>query len=280
MPWYPLYDALRLFFTVEQIGLIQSESEYQFALSGIHHIESEFFDYMEEIDLQVFIPQAEALIASKFSGEKDRDDLLAMIARFDGSAYIYTPPEIVFEGSSGGLEAPFTEWLNAFMVTPLFDDEFDGEGSSLEFNLQSLIERWNRRPLQERSPYGDKIWHIIAINTPVQFNYEEKLITFEIHKISQLADPDIGLDPAIPTNPEIHYKITLFRTGERHEYDADMDRSLLAVQVIIASENLKCPVKEIEADIDWLRLDERDYPLVGLSEEELHSISHQYLLTQ
>ena len=76
------------------------------------------------------------------------------------------------------------------------------------------------------------------------------------------------------------YKLTLYRTGERHEYDSEMDKNLLALQTLIVQENINVPIENIESEIDWLRLGEKSYPLLGLSEDELDALSKIYLDAQ
>jgi hypothetical protein len=59
-----------------------------------------------------------------------------------------------------------------------------------------------------------------------------------------------------------------------------MDQSLLALQVLVLSQNFHCPVENIQGEIDWLRLDERDYPLKDLNERELDDLSQAYIQAQ
>jgi hypothetical protein len=59
-----------------------------------------------------------------------------------------------------------------------------------------------------------------------------------------------------------------------------MDRSLLALQVLLFHESSNVPIDKIEAEVHWIRLEEKAYPLVGLTRDELEEISQTYLRAQ
>ena len=276
MPWYPFYDAIREYFSPKKIAKIDSKIAYEYILKAMLHTDDENFESFEDTDWNEFVPQLDALRQHKFATKKNFEEISELISRYDGSAFIYTPPEIIFKGSSKGMEVNFSNWLERYLTTPLMMEvSFKGLGKN--HNLESLIESWHRNSLNDSAKSGKLIWHTTMANVPVKFKAGNKKIEFNIHRISQLADPAIGPDFSIPTTPRSEYKVTMFRTGTRDEYDQSMDKSFLAMQILIASENLKCPLRDITAEIDWLRISEKDYPLAGLSESQIKTISNRYL---
>ena len=278
--WYPLYDALRMHFTVERIDSIKGAVEFKYAYEGLRQTDAEFFDYMQAEDFTDFIPQLEALSRNHLASQEEIEEIANMIARYDGSAFIYVPPEIIFSGTTGGLERDFMEWLEKHLTSSIFDDDIDFSEMGSDSNLEPLKERWLRRPENEPVGIANFVWHTIAVNAPVEFTDDSRLVSFSIHKVTQMADPAIGPDFSRPTNPQNLFKITLIRTGERHEYNQELDKSLLALQCLVVSQNMKCGVESIDAEIDWLRLDEREFPIKGLNERELDDLSRLYVEAQ
>jgi hypothetical protein len=276
LPWYPFYDAISIYFSATKISKLDSKVAYEYILKAMLHTDDENFESFEDTDWNEFVPQLDALRQHKFATKKNIEEISEIISRYDGSAFIYTPPEIIFKGSSKEMEDNFSNWLERYLTTPLIM-EVSFKGLDKNHNFESLIESWHRHSLNDSAKSGKLIWHTTMANVPVNFEFDKKKIKFKIHRISQLADPAIGPDFSIPTNPRSEYKVTMFRTGTRNEYDQSMDKSFLALQVLIVSENLNCPLENIKAEIDWLRVYEKDYPLEGLSENEIKTISNVYL---
>lgn len=77
-----------------------------------------------------------------------------------------------------------------------------------------------------------------------------------------------------------YFKISLIRTGEHHEYDFEMDRALLALQLLIFIDSSKTPLEKVEAEISWLRLNETSYPLLGLTLEEIEALADRFIDAQ
>lgn len=275
--WYPLYNALRRFLTVETIRNISSQNQLEYAIRAFDNINSEFFDYEQLTDLTTFLPQLQALIEHPRLSEEDRELIEAIIAFCDGSAFIYTPQPIEFDGSSGGLERPFVDWLETFLTSPLLFENEDLEDVALQDpTLEKLKMKWLSRPPIERLDADHLLWQTISVNAPVEFEDFGKQIEFKIDQVLREGDSTFVAEPS----PNDTYRLVLYRTGERHEYDPAMDQSLLALQVLVLSQNFHCPVENIQGEIDWLRLDERDYPLTGLNERELDDLSQTYIQAQ
>jgi len=283
--WQPLYEALREHFTEERIAEIDTLHHYGLAFDSyllLKNISSDFHrgGTFEELRPNIFALQ-ESYLAT-FSDLKELDELLDLIAPITHGVTAPTPQ--LFQGSTGGLEPRFIEWLEKhFTAETLFDDE--------DFNLfapppeddhdwELLLSRWLERPTFVASSFENYVWAPTDVRAPIDYEFDDKQVFFEIHELDQIVrDPSRdNLGHLAEDMP--FYKIIMYRTGERHEYDSVMDASLLALQVLLFQQSSEAPIENIEGEINWIRLKEQDYPLLGLSVNELDDLSQTFLNAQ
>ena len=268
----PLSEAIRNYFTLEKISAIEDEFTFRIAATAFIHISEIDFQYSSQFSHDWIIPILDRLQTSPLASPEDRKKIEKVLSIYEGSSEISVQAAPVeFSKSTGGLEYEFLEWLHTFLgEDDLFSDDFDllDDKPDRDPDLELIITQW----LAHESPSTDadplNTWRPAETKIPIDFDYEGKPIIFEIHLIST-----DSYDPLL-------LKVTLFRTGERHEYDSEMDRSFLALQVAMLMQNENIEYSAIEGEICWLRLNERDYPLKGLEEQQLEEMAQKYLDAQ
>lgn len=283
--WQPLFEALREYFTTERIAEIEEIHHFNLAVESFLLLKRVSPDFhvsgtYEELRPIIFALQ-ESYLAT-YSDLKELDELADLLTRLN-----YTPPAPVpqvFQGSTGGLEPRFIEWLEKhFTAETIFDDEdFDLLALPAEDDRdwELLLSLWLQRDFYQPSSFENYVWVQTDVRAPIDYEFDDKQIFFEIHELDQiLRDPtrdNLGhLAEDMP-----FYKIIMYRTGERHEYDSVMDASLLALQVLLFHGSSEAPIENIEGEIYWIRLKEQDYPLLGLSVNELDDLSQTFLNAQ
>ncbi len=283
--WQPLYEALREHFTEDRIAEIDTLHHYGLAFDSyllLKKISSDFHrgGTFEELRPNIFALQ-ESYLAT-FSDLKELDELLDLIAPITHGVTAPTPQ--LFQGSTGGLEPRFIEWLEKhFTAETLFDDEdFDlfAPPPEDDHDWDLLLSRWLERPTFVASSFENYVWAPTDVRAPIDYEFDDKQVFFEIHELDQIVrDPSRdNLGHLAEDMP--FYKIIMYRTGERHEYNSVMDASLLALQVLLFQQSSEAPIENIEGEINWIRLKEQDYPLLGLSVNELDDLSQSFLNAQ
>jgi hypothetical protein len=280
--WEPLHSAVRDFFTLARITDIASQSEVDLALIGFEQISKIDQDLTINLDKNALLEKLELLRKSTYLTYEQVVTVNELIETVQEMNIPHTPIIKNFEGSSGGLEPIFLEWIEKTFKIPLLlmDDDIDELEDEPDPNLELLKERWLERGFAEKTSYEGFIWEPIAVNATVDIELEEKPIYVVLNQLSQITQDRILIPESAEPQTMDKYKLTLYRTGERHEYDSEMDKYLLALQTLIVLQNLNVPVENIESEIDWVRLGEKSYPLLGLSEDELDSLSKIYLDAQ
>ena len=283
--WQPLFDALRDYFTAERIAEIEEVHHFNLAVESFLLIKELSYDHLSGGKYDELRPNVSALQESylaTFNDLKELRELAELLTRMN-----YKPPTPVpqvFQGSTGGLEPRFIEWLEKHIKSDsLFDDEdFDLLATDIEVDpdWELLLSRWLERDIYQKSSFENYIWAPTDVRAPIDYEFDDKQVFFEIHELDQiLRDPmrdNLGhLAEDMP-----FYKIIMYRTGERHEYDSVMDASLLALQVLLFQQSSEAPIENIEGEIYWIRLKEQDYPLLGLSINELDDLSQTFLNAQ
>lgn len=283
--WQPLYVALRDYFDEDVISAISSQYEFDLAKDaflGILDISSNFRANSEYED---FSFNVDALRQCHFVNP---DDVAALESLFQelipSKSAPMIPTEKIYEGSTGGLEPKFIEWLEKHhKAETLFEDDelnFDSPIQEENQDWENLLSAWLETDPWPQSAFENYCWVPIDFRAPIDYEFGEVPIFFEIHQLSQIIrDPNNSRISHLPESLE-HYKIIMYRTGERHEYNSEMDRSLLALQVLLFHETSQIPIDKIEAEVHWIRLEEKAYPLVGLTRDELEEISQTYLRAQ
>jgi hypothetical protein len=280
--WEPLHSAIRDFFTTSRITEIASPSEVALALIGFEQISKIDQDFTSNLDKDALQEQLELLRKSTHLTYEQVVTVNEVIETVQEMNIPHVPIVKEFEGSSGGLEPIFLEWIEKTFKIPLLlmDDDMDELEDEPDPNLELLKERWLERGFAEKTSYEGFIWEPIAVNATVDIELEEKPVYVVLNQLSQITQDRILIPESADPQTMDKYKLTLYRTGERHEYDSEMDKYLLALQTLIVQENLNVPIENIESEIDWVRLGEKSYPLLGLSEDELDSLSKIYLDAQ
>ncbi len=285
--WQPIYDALRGYFDEDVIALISSQYEFdlaRLAFMKILEIAENFYSYGEFEDFRFNVNALKECSLAKDEDLEALDRLLEILEPPEPDRYTYQPTVKVYSGSTGGLEPRFIEWLEKHHKSQsLFDDEdFDLDAAFPEEDQDwdNILRAWLESDTQPQTAFENYYWIPIDVRAPIDYEYGEVPIFFEIHQLSQIIrDPNNSGISHLPECLE-HYKIIMYRTGERHEYNADMDRSLLALQVLLFHESANVPIDKIEAEVHWIRLEEKAYPLLGLTKDELEEISQTYLRAQ
>ena len=280
--WEPLHSAIRDFFTTSRIAEIARQSEAEIALIGFEQLNKIDQDFFINLDKDVLLEKLELLRKSTYLAYEQIVTVNELIETVQEMNVTYTPIVKEFEGSSGGLEPVFVAWIEKMFKIPLLlmDDDIDGEDGEFDPNLDLLKERWLERGFAEKTSYEGFLWEPIVVNETVDIELEEKPIYVVLNQLSQITQDRILIPESTEPQTMDKYKLTLYRTGERHEYDSEMDKNLLALQTLIVLENLNVALENIESEIDWIRLGEKSYPLLGLSEDELDSLSKIYLDAQ
>lgn len=280
--WEPLHSAIRDFFTLEEIREIASHSEADLALIGFEQLNKIGQDFYVSLDKDALLEKLELLRKSIYLTYEQVVTVNELIETVQEMIVTYTPIVKEFKGSSGGLEPVFVEWVEKTLKSPLlFDDDLFGEEEiELDANLELLKENWLARGFSEPTTYDGFVWEAIAVNSTVDIDLGEKTVYVVLNLLRQVTQNQFSIPESAEPQTMDKYKITLFRTGERHEYDSEMDRNLLALQTLIIQENVSVEIQNIESEIHWIRLNERDFPLLGLSEDELDSLSKIYLDAQ
>lgn len=283
--WQPIYDACRDYFDEDVIALISSRYEFDLARKaflGILDLSSYFYEHGQFEDFRFNV---NALKNCSFAEVQDHEALDRLLEILEPPEPFTLQPTVkVYSDSTGGLETQFVEWLERqHKSQSLFDEEdfdFDAPPSETDQNWDNLLTAWLESDSQPQSAFENYLWTPIDVRAPIDYEFGDVPIFFEIHQLSQvIRDPN---NPRISHLPESleHYKIIMYRTGERHEYNSEMDRSLLALQVILFHESSEVPIENIEAEVQWIRLEEKAYPLLGLTRDELEEISQTYLRAQ
>jgi len=280
--WEPLHSAIRDLFTTSRIAEIASQSEAELALIGFEQLNKIDQDFFINLDKDVLLEKLELLRKSTYLSYEQVVTVNELIETVKEMNIPHVPIVKEFEGSSGGLEPIFLEWIEKMFKIPLLlmDDDIDGEDGEFDPNLDLLKERWLERGFAEKTSYEGFLWEPIVVNETVDIELEEKPIYVVLNQLSQITQDRILIPESAEPQTMDKYKLTLYRTGERHEYDSEMDKNLLALQTLIVLENLNVALENIESEIDWIRLGEKSYPLLGLSEDELDSLSKIYLDAQ
>lgn len=280
--WEPLHSSIRDFFTPSRITEIASPSEVELALIGFEQIGKIDEDFTSNLDKDALLEKLELLRKSTHLTYEQVVTVNELIETVQEMNIPHIPIVKEFEGSSGGLEHIFLEWIEKTFKIPLLlmDDDMDELEDEPDPNLELLKGRWLERGFAEKTSYEGFIWEPIVVNETVDIELEEKPVYVVLNQLSQITQDRILIPESAEPQTMNKYKLTLYRTGERHEYDSEMDKNLLALQTLIVQENLNVPIEYIECEIDWIRLGEKSYPLLGLSEVELDSLSKIYLDAQ
>lgn len=269
----PLSEAIRNYFTLGKISAIEDEFTYRIAVTAFIDILEIDFQYSTQFSHDWIIPILDRLQTSSYATPEDRKKVEEVLSIYEGTSEISVQSAPVhFSKSTGGLEFEFLEWLHTYLSGYLLfeDDDFDllDDKPDRDPDLELIITQWlaHESPSTEADPLNT--WRPAETKIPIDFEYAGKPIFFEIHLIST-----DSYDPLL-------LKVTLFRTGERNEYDPEMDQSFLALQVAMLMQNENIEYSTIEGEICWLRLNERDHPLKGLAQHQLEELAQKYLDAQ
>jgi len=287
--WDPFNSALRSYFSLEKIANIKNKFEFDLAVTSFtDSIESYSAGAsmpMEDARAFAFIAQMTALKSSIYASYKTIQNLFSAINQIRPyeQANTFTQVPLPYVGSSFGLESDIADWIHKQISAEfLFDEDlmFDVNDQGVNQNLELLKSAWLQKPVVELSEIEDHVWKIVAANLPGELSHEGKVVEFSVHCVYQLHERFIekeGGNFEMSDNPIERYRVVLLRTGERPEYDSELDRCFLALQILVGANSLGTDISNIESEIDWLRLKEKDNPLLGVGRKELEILESSYL---
>ena len=281
--WEPLHSAIRNYFSTTRIAEIASSPEVELALIGFEQINKIDQDFLTNLNKDELLEKLELLRKSEFLTYDQVITVNDLRQAVRDINIKHLPIVKKFEGSTGGLEPVFLEWIEETLKSPLLSDidlVYEESTDELDANLELLKEKWLARDFFEPSSFEGFVWEVIAVNSTVDIELEEKTIYVVLNQLCQITQNRFSIPESAQPETMEKYKLTLFRTGEREEYDSEMDINLLALQTLTVQRNLTVEIENIESEIDWIRLGEKDFPLLGLSKDELDSLSQRYLDAQ
>ena len=287
--WDPLNSALRSYFSLDKIAKIETRFEFDFAVASFTD-SIETYSTVANMPIEddrafAFIAQMTALknsIYASYQKLQNLDSAINKIRPYE-QGNVFAPMPLRYEGSSFGLESDIAEWIHKHISTEfLFDDDslFDENDQEVNVNLESLKNAWLQKPEVELSEVQDHVWKIVAANLPGEFSHGGGAVAFVVHCLYQLHKRVIKEDGGSferSDNPIDRYRVVLLRTGERPEYNSELDKGFLALQILVGVDSLGTDIENIESEIDWLRLKEKDNPLLGVSRKELEVLESKYL---
>ncbi len=277
--WEPLYGAIRLFFDEKRISQITNRNEFLLAAKGYFNIEGVHYDYQPLMRKELI-----ELRKCMFARLSEIEMISGLINQGSQTNQVYRAPLVAFEGSTGGLENELVQWIaNINDGSSLFDDEdfesLSDQEASPDPNMEALKSYWLEKESRNSTMFDGFVWQVIDANATVDLDLGDRSSFLTIHVLSQIR-ASWQQNPGIDEIEKDYYKISLLRTGLREEYDSAMDKSLLALQVLMFHENTNIAVEKIEGEIAWIRLKENDYPLVGLDAQAIQAESRLFLDSQ
>jgi hypothetical protein len=276
--WEPFHCAIRLYFNQTKISEMRSRNEFLLALSGYMNIETMYFDYQplvrdELVELKKCI----------FARLSEIEMISSLVNQGSGTSQVYRAPLVSFEGSTGGLENELVQWIAKMNSNYLFeDDDFDflnDQDENPDPNIEALKSYWLEKDSRNSTMFEGFVWQVLDANASIDLDLGDRSTFVTIHVLSQIRASWRGNSSDTETEKD-YYKISLLRTGLRDEYDPAMDKSLLALQVLMFHESSNIAIENIEGEIAWIRLKENDYPLVGLDAQAIQAESRYFLDSQ
>jgi len=285
--WAPLHDSLRKVFTLELVKNISSKSEFDLAWRGYCESLDLYSVYAYDnneiytainviIQLQTLgiadSPQAQqmSIILKKLQGMMEED---------------YVPPKISeFVESSVGLEDLISAWINEVTTTPqlLFADEILGLSHEyVDPIIEDLKQEWFKIDAAISAVDGSRFWQLIDSNIETNFRTERKFLgkkknKLYIHTLYQLHEIVTGQSGEGFNRPLDRWRICLLRTGFRHEYLPNEGNGLIAAQLLTASKVLESSLDNFTAEVNWLRLGQRETVLEGISRVEAEALADAF----
>ena len=153
----------------------------------------------------------------------------------------------------------FAEVITTAMT--LIDENLTDFKSDDLILLCDLYSEFLRKEIEEPK-FGSYVWLPQLYKLPMDQNRENFEINTDVHLIENFSkkilikseDPDFG-DTTKYENSDF-WRIVLFRTGEKIQYDQNEDLGLLISQIEKASQVFELPKNHFSAAIKWVRLGE------------------------
>ena len=285
--WAPLHESLRKVFTLEVVKSISAESEFDLAWRG----------YCESLDLysvyaydnnEIYsainvIIQLQSLGIANSSQTQQMSIILDKLQGMMEEDYV--PPRISeFAESSVGLEGVISAWINEVTTTPQLifaDDTLDLNHEHIDPIIEDLKQEWFKVDAAISAVDGNRFWQLIDSNIETGFRTERKFLgkkknKIYIHTLYQLQEIVIGQSGEGFNRPLDKWKICLLRTGFRHEYLPNEGNGLIAAQLLTASKVLESSLDNFSAEVNWLRLGQRESVLEGISRVEAEALADAF----
>ena len=174
--WQPIYDALRSYFDEDVISLISSRYEFDLARESFLRILEISPNFYADGEFDAFRFNVFALKQCELAEVEDKEALNRLLE-------ILIPPEPVitipivreYEGSTGGLEPRFLEWLEQhFKSESIFDDEdfdFDAPLEEEDINWNNLLASWLESGSYSPTMFENYLWIPIDVRAEVDYEF-------------------------------------------------------------------------------------------------------------
>lgn len=281
--WAPLHESLRKVFTVDIVKAITTKLEFDLVWRGycetleLYSIYTQLID--EAVDAINVITHLQSLGMADPLQKEQMSVVLGLLHRI---AEDYVPPKrSEFQDSSAGLEDVISAWINEVTTTlqePLNDDILDLIHEDVDPVIVDLKGAWFKINFELEAVVDNKFWQLSDSNIETGFRTERKFLgkkknKIYIHTLYQLQEIVVGQSGESFNRPLDKWKICLLRTGFRHEYLPNEGNGLIAAQLLTASKVLESSLDNFSAEVNWLRLGERETVLEGISRVEAEALA-------
>jgi hypothetical protein len=281
--WAPLHESLRKVFTLEVVHGISTKIEFDLAWRGycetleLYSIYTQFID--DVIEAVSVIAHLKLLGMADPSQEQDMSFVEEKLQRIIRD---YVPPrKSGFTENSAGLEDEISKWISEITTTSQvldLEDAFNPILDDKDSNIEALRQAWVKADAEISAVVGNKFWQLSDSNIETGFRTERKFLgkkknKIYIHTLYQLNEIVVGQSGESFNKPLDKWKICLLRTGLRHDYLPNEGNGLIAAQLLTASKVLESSLDNFSAEINWLRLGERETVLEGISRVEAEALA-------
>ena len=281
--WAPLHESLRKVFTLEVVHGISTKIEFDLSWRGycetleLYSIYTQFID--DVIEAVSVIAHLKLLGMADPSQEQDMSFVEEKLQRIIRD---YVPPrKSGFTENSAGLEDEISKWISEITTTSQvldLEDAFNPILDDKDSNIEALRQAWFKVDAEISAVVGNKFWQLSDSNIETGFRTERKFLgkkknKIYIHTLYQLNEIVVGPSGESFNKPLDKWKICLLRTGLRHDYLPNESNGLIAAQLLTASKVLESSLDNFSAEINWLRLGERETVLEGISRVEAEALA-------
>lgn len=146
-------------------------------------------------------------------------------------------------------------------------------------NFEGLIMKWSSRPAYSLSDKLDSYWKIVEGDYLITIEQGEKKLEVIVPIVYQLVHRSLVgelLKQNIVEEALEFWKASLLRVGTRDEYTEIENLEQIATISVALASALNCGLEKISSEIDWLRTQEKEIPLIGRTEVDIRLYSQDY----